>query len=99
MAEMTSVQPALLNDIANFVSGDISYVLLNDKIKLTEFKQKQVSDNVISIEYTVTPEMTGLITNIKLMRSDNTVLTQSIVYVPVSQPVISKHIIPIKEGV
>ena len=42
--------------------------------------------------------MTSLITNIKLLRADNEILTESDVYVPVSETVLSKHIIRVKEG-
>lgn len=99
MAETKSVQQALLNDTATFVAEDIASVLLNNSITVSEFRLKQVSDNMVSIEYVVDPSVTSLITDIKLVRADGTVLTQSAVYVPVTQAVISKHIITIKEGI
>ena len=99
MAETSSIQQALLNDAANFVASDISHVVLNDSITISEFRLKQVSDNVASVAYTVDPSMTNLITNIKLMKADGTVLTQSAVYVPVTQTVLSKHMITVKEGI
>lgn len=98
MPELKSIQPALLSDTANFVAGDIAAVLINDAVKVSNFKLKQVSGNVVSIEYEVTPDKANLITDIKLLRADDTVLTQSAVYVPVTQTVISKHIITVKEG-
>ena len=99
MPETKSIQQALLNDTANFVLQDISYVLINNTKKISEFALKQVSDNIVTIEYTVTPTMTNLITNIKLMKADDTVLTQSSVYVPVTQTVMNKHTIAVKESV
>lgn len=99
MANIPSVQQALLNDTAHFVSSDISSVLINDAVEISDFRTNQVSDNQVSIEYIVTPEMTSAITDIKLRKGDGTVLTQSSVYVPVTQPVVSKHIITVKEGV
>ena len=98
VAEVKSIQQALLNDTANFVAEDISAVLLNDTIKISEFTLKQVSENIVIVEYLVTSAMTNLITNIKLLRSDETVLTQSVVYVPVTQTITSKHTITVKEG-
>ena len=99
MDQVRSVQNALLTDTANYVAGDIASVLINDSIKITEFRVKQASENVVSVEYSVTPEMTSIVTNIKLLKADNSVLTQSSVYVPVTQPIVSKHIITVKEGV
>lgn len=98
MAETKSVQRALLNDAANFVAQDISHVVLNDNITISEFRLKQVSDSTVTVEYAVDANMTNLITSIKLMKADGTVLTQSSVYVPVTQTVVSKHIITVKEG-
>lgn len=99
MADTKSVKSALLEDAASFVAGDVHHVLLNDTITVSEFRLKQVSGNVASIEYTVLPNMTNLITNIKLMNADNEVLTEAFVYVPVTQTVISKHTITVKEGI
>lgn len=99
MANTKSIQPSLLNDTANFVASDIASVILNDRFQIEEFSLKQVSDNVVSIEYIVEPNMMSIITDIKLVKADGTVLTQSAVYVPVTQTVLSKHIITVKEGV
>lgn len=98
MANIKSIQPSLLNDAAGFVTGDISAVLLNGTIRVSDFRLKSVDENVASVEYAVTPDMTTLITDIKLLRADGAVLTQSSVYVPVTQTVVSKHIITVKEG-
>lgn len=98
MPELKSIQPALLFDTAGFVADDIVAVLLNDTVKVSNFKVKSVDSNVVSIEYEVDSTMTNLITDIKLLRADDTVLTQSAVYVPVTQTVVSKHIITVKEG-
>ena len=99
MSQTKSIQQELLNDTASFLLDHISHVLINDTTKISDFTVKRVSENVVSIEYSVTPDITNLITNIKLMRADDAVLTQAAVYVPVSQSVISKHIITVKEGV
>ena len=99
MAEIPSIQQALLDGTANFLSDDVAYVLINDSIEIRDFRIKQSEGEVVTIEYSVTTAMTNLITNIKLMRADNTVLTQSVVYIPVTNTVISKHTITLKEGV
>ena len=98
MAQTSSITPTLLNSTANFVASQIGKVLLNGTVSITTFKTKKVTDNTVSVEYEVTPSMVDVITNIKLMKQDGTVLTESVVYVPVTQIVISKHIITVKEG-
>jgi hypothetical protein len=99
MSKVKSVQNALLSDTAIFVADEIAYVLLNDTLRLSDFRVKQASENVVSVEYEVTSDMTNLITDIKLMNANDEVLTQASVYVPVAQTVISKHAITVKEGV
>ena len=99
MAEAKSIKPVLLNSTANFVAQEISYVVVNGTIILEQFDVKQINENVITIEYEVTPAMTNLIRSIRLMRADSTILTDASVYVPVTQTVISKHTITVKEGV
>lgn len=98
MADVKSIQKSLLEDTAKFVSDDIASVLINDEIVITEFSFKQVSSNLVSIEYDVSPDMTSLVTDIKLRRADGEVLTQSSVYIPVTQSILSKHLITVKEG-
>lgn len=99
MAETKSIQQPLLNGAAAFVASDIASVLINNTIAITEFRLKQVADNVVSVEYVVSADIADVVTDIKLLRADGTVLTQSVVYVPVTDTIISKHIITVKEGV
>lgn len=99
MGSTPSIENSLLNDMANCVAEDISYVLINNSIKITEFDIKQSDNNVALIEYKVFADMANTITNIKFMRADDTVLTQSVVYVPVTDTVVCKHSIALKEGV
>lgn len=99
MAQTKSIQQPLLSDTASFVADDISYILINDAIRVSEFRTKQAVDNIVTIEYNVSPSMTKLITNIKLVREDGAVLTQASVYVPVTQTVLSKHTVTVKESV
>jgi hypothetical protein len=98
MENTKSIKQALLDDAAVCISNNIASVLLNDTVEISEFTLKQVSENVVCVEYSVMPSMTNLITDIKLRRADGTILTQSTVYVPVTQNIISKHLITVKEG-
>ena len=98
MPSTRSIQSSLVNDTANFVASDVASVLINNSIEITELTSKYASDNQVFVEYSVLPEMTSLITDIKLRRADGAILTQAAVYVPVTQPIVSKHIITVKEG-
>ena len=93
-----SIQPALLQDAASFISSDVASVLINGLVVITEL-QKSVSGNVMTLTYTVTPEQAGKVTAIALQDSSGTALSQAVVYVPVPQATIFKHIIQVSEGV
>ena len=98
MATTPSIQDALLQDTAGFVVTDIAAVLINDETKITNFTIKYASGRFVTLEYQVTSAMTSVVTNIKLLKSDDTVLTDSNVYVPVTDTILSRHSIEVKEG-
>jgi hypothetical protein len=98
MADIKSIQHDLLNDTANFLKSDISYVLINNSIRIDELSVQNVDSNVVSFQYAVTADMTDVVTNIKLMSQDGRVLTDTSVYVPVTETIMGKHTITVKEG-
>ena len=98
MATIPSIQDALLQDTAGFVVTDIAAVLINDETKITNFTIKYASGRFVTLEYQVTSAMTSVVSNIKLLKSDDTVLTDSNVYVPVTNTILSRHSIEVKEG-
>lgn len=98
MPNIPSIKSQLLNDTAEFIKTDIIGVLINNTTKITDFNSKQVTDNLVVLQYAVAVEVTNLITNIKLLGDNDVVLSESNVYVPVTQTVINKHTIKVKEG-
>ncbi len=98
MEDIKSIKDALIEDTADFVLSDIHSVLINDTVEITDFRVSAVVRNIVTLEYEVTPAMCSEIENIKLLKGDGTVLTESQVYVPVTATVLSKHNIKIKEG-
>lgn len=98
MATTPSIKDALLQDTAGFVVTDIAAVLINDETKITNFTIKSASGRFVTLEYQVTSAMTSVVTNIKLLKSDDTVLTDSNVYAPVTDTILSRHSIEVKEG-
>lgn len=98
MPTTPSIQAALLNDTANFVSGDIASARINGTIAISELN-KSVEGSTLEVTYTVAQSQTEAITSAELLDSEGNVLTSSAVYVPVSGSTIMKHIIPVSEGV
>ena len=98
MPSTPSIQPALLEQTAGFVSGDIAKARVNGTIEITELT-KNVTGSTLTLTYTVAPSQTEAVTKAELLTANGTVLTASTVYVPVSSATILKHIIPVSEGV
>ena len=97
MASTPSIQPALLNAVATFTSGQVAAVRLNGTYVITGIS-KSVSDNVLTVSYTVQPSQASTISLIELLDPYNNVLTSDPVYVPVATTQVFTHTIPVEEG-
>lgn len=92
-----SIQTELLADTADFINTDISSVKINGTVQISELT-KTVADNTVTIEYTVTPEQAETVTKIELLNPKGQALTSSNVYVPLADPAVFTHTIPVKEA-
>lgn len=92
-----SVQPALLADVANFVSSDVYAARLNGAIVIDPVT-KSVNGNVLTVTYTVQPSQVSVITKIELIDAYGNALTSSTCYVPVTTTQVLEHSIPVQEG-
>lgn len=97
-ATTPSIQQQLLEDVANFTSGDIASAQINGSIAISDLN-KSVSGSTCTVTYTVLPSQTTEITSISLLDSEGNPLTTSNIYVPVEQGTILTHRIPVAEGV
>ena len=97
MPDVPSIQDALLQDTASFVSSDIASARVNGTISITDL-EKTVQDGTITVTYAVDQSQADVITSVELLNSGGQVLTSSTVYVPVSASTIPKHVISVKEG-
>lgn len=98
MPETPSVQPALLTDVANFVSGDVASALINGTVAVSNLT-KSVSGSTLTIQYTVPAGDIPEITTVALLDAEGNTLTSSTVYIPVSGATLLEHTIPVAEGV
>jgi len=99
MASVPSIKQDLLNHLATFTASDIADVRINGTFMVPAFVTKTAVNNLVTVEYEIS-ETDGIpeITQIELLDSVGTVLTDSVVYVPILERVILKHNILIKEG-
>lgn len=94
-----SIKQELLNDIALATATDVAKVRINDSYIISTFITKQSNENIATIEYRL-PTSSGLTeaTKIELLDSENNVLSESAIYVPLPEDVILKHTIKVQEG-
>ena len=93
-----SIQSAMLNDTATFVSSDIAKARVNGTTVITSLT-KTVSDNTVTVVYDVSTSIGSAITQLELLDSDSNVLTSATVYIPLSSETSIKHVIVTQEGV
>lgn len=103
-ANINSIQPAMLNGVANFTSSDVAYVQINGGIDIGTINKAVTPAQYVggaatlTVSYNVTTTMTDAVTSVALMDADGNALTSMNVYVPVTETVNLQHTILIQEG-
>lgn len=103
-ANINSIQPAMLNGVANFANGDVAYVQINDGIDIGTINKAVTPAQYVggaatlTVSYNVTTTMTDAVTSVALMDANGNALTSMNVYVPVTETVNLQHTILIQEG-
>lgn len=103
-ANINSIQPAMLNGVANFASGDVAYVQINGSIDIGTINKAVTPAQYVggaatlTVSYNVTTTMTDAVTSVALMDANGNALTSMSVYVPVTETVNLQHTILIQEG-
>lgn len=97
MATTPSIQPKLLNDVANFTASDVASARLNGSFMVSAIN-KVVDGNTLTVTYTVQPSQVPTITLIELLDAYGNALTSSTCYVPVTTTQVLTHTIPVQEG-
>lgn len=103
-ANINSIQPAMLNGVANFTSSDVAYVQINGGIDIGTINKAVTPAQyvggaaMLTVSYNVTTTMTDAVTSVALMDANGNALTSMSVYVPVTETVNLQHTILIQEG-
>lgn len=87
----------LLHDLAEYVGGRVAKVVLNGNYEIAEFEVKQVTDNVLALNYLVPVSDVPLITLIELKDSANKVLSSNEVNVPITSDTMMLQTVEVKE--
>lgn len=98
MPSSPSIQDIFINKNIQNWKTLINKSLLNDSITIDELTLEE-QDNSLNISYIVSKDLVESLTNIKLMDSENNVLMNSNVFIPIDDSVMIKHIVKLEEGI
>lgn len=98
MATTRSITDDMLEDMSTAAKNLVSKVRLNGSVNITSLS-KTVTDNILTIEYSVLPADTAAVNTIELCDSNGEALTSSAAYIPIPAETSIKHTIVIQEGV
>lgn len=91
---------SFLNDIAQFINNETFKIILNSgEYEITNFDSKTVEDNLLTINYTVPNGAVGVVERIELRKSNNEVISDNTVYVPITADSIFKQTFRVTEVV
>ena len=98
---ISSLTTDFLTDLKDFTLDDVGKVKVNNSIVITSFLEKIIDGDYAKIKYEI-ENPNADITNLKLLKSDDTILSNADVYIlnpGVGNNVIVTHKIKITEGV
>ncbi|AZK48504.1 ketopantoate hydroxymethyltransferase [Paenibacillus lentus] len=88
---------SFLNDVARFVDANISKVVLNDTVEITDFTVKEVTESTVGMQYLVPAADVSLVTKIDLKDANNNVKSTNSLYVPITTDTLLLHTVQVKE--
>ncbi|MFD1179196.1 ketopantoate hydroxymethyltransferase [Paenibacillus puldeungensis] len=92
------IQPTYLSEVANYTSGQIAKVVLNDSVEITNFTVKEVTASTVGLQYIVPAASISLVTKIDLKKANGDVICTNNVYVPIVSDTLLLQTILIKEA-
>lgn len=92
------ITSTFLHDVAEFTSSQVAKVVLNDSYEITSFEVKEVSDNVLAMQYLVPNGSVAVIDKIELQNAAGGVISSNNVHVPIAADTILLQTIEVKEG-
>ena len=93
-----SLESKMLDALASSLINGISKVRINDSVDISNFKTKESEGNKATLIFDVVPtEALKEISEIKLLDTTNAVLSKSVVYIPLTEPVTIKHVFTVRE--
>lgn len=91
------IDQQLLRDVAGYINGRISKVVLNDSYEITVFSVKKVTGTTVELQYLVPAGSVAEITKIDLRDSTDSLISTNAAYVPITTDTAITQIIDVRE--
>ncbi|MFC4305810.1 ketopantoate hydroxymethyltransferase [Cohnella boryungensis] len=92
------IDAGLLHDLTEYINGRVDKVVINGTYEITSLQVKQVTDNVLALNYIVPAAEVSLITLVELKDAVNVTLTSNTVNVPITADHLMLQTITVREG-
>lgn len=89
----------LLDNIAANINNQVTKVVINGTYEITNFSVKQVTDNVLALNYLVPAADVSVISLIELKDASDNTLTSNTVDIPITADHLMLQTIEVKEGI
>jgi len=86
-----------LHDVARYVDSRVTKGGLNGSYEITQFEAKQVTDNMLALNYIIPAAEVSLVTSIELQDAAGNVIPHHDVHLPVSSDTLMLQTISVEE--
>ncbi|WP_017812833.1 hypothetical protein [Paenibacillus shenyangensis] len=90
------IQNSYLQEIADYTNQRIAKVTLNGDYDINQFRIKQVTDEIVELEYLIPAADLSSVTQLELRSASNEVISSSEVFIPVVADTVVKQYVEVK---
>ncbi|WP_458119782.1 ketopantoate hydroxymethyltransferase [Paenibacillus sp. Z6-24] len=90
------IQNSYLQEIASYTNQRIAKVTLNGEYEITQFRIKQVTDDLVELEYLIPAVDLSSVTRLELRSVSDEIISSSEVFIPVAADTVVKQYVEVK---
>ncbi|WP_046225567.1 hypothetical protein [Paenibacillus dauci] len=90
------IQNSYLQEIADYTNQRIAKVTLNGNYDINQFRIKQVTTEIVELEYLIPAADLSSVTQLELRSASNEVISSSEVFIPVVADTVVKQYVEVK---
>lgn len=88
----------LLTEVAKFIDSKVTKIVINEEYEITSFEVKEVSQNVLVLNFLIESDKVTLVNKIDIVGAQNNIISSNVMDVPITTDHIMIQTIEVKEG-